>query len=277
MYHSLMIESGQTRHLPLSQGRIAYEISGDGPLVVLSPGMGELRSTYRLLVPRLVRAGLRVVSVDLRGHGDSDATFAQYGDSPTAQDLGALIEHLGEPAVVVGNSMSAGAAVILAAESPRLVRGLVLTGPFVRPPTVHPAMALVFRILTARPWAAVTWNAYLPHLYAGDLPADFAQYRAAVRDALRRPGYARAFSRTTRADHGPAERALAAVHAPSLIVMGENDPDFPDPRAEAEWIGSALAGRVVMVPRAGHYPHVQQPDVTADAIIHFIEEELHRA
>ncbi len=267
----------ETRYLPLSQGRIAYEESGDGPLVVLSPGMGELRSTYRLLVPHLVRAGLRVLSVDLRGHGDSDATFDQYGDTATAHDLGALIDHIGEPAVVVGNSMSAGAAVILAAESPRLVRGLVLAGPFVRPPTVHPAMALLFRILTARPWAAAAWNAYLPQLYAGDLPTDFAQYRSAVRDALRRPGYARAFSRTTRADHGPAECALAAVRAPSLVLMGENDPDFPDPRAEAEWIGSALGSRVVMVPRAGHYPHVQQPDVTADAIIHFIEEELHRA
>jgi hypothetical protein len=41
---------------------------------------------------------------------------------------------------------------------------------------------------------------------------------------------------------GMGEARLNDVSAPTLVVMGEQDPDFPDPRAEAEWIGQALNG-----------------------------------
>jgi len=56
-----------------------------------------------------------------------------------------------------------------------------------------------------------------------------------------------------------------------LVVMGEKDPDFPDPKAEAEWIAGTLHGEVVMVPNAGHYPQSQRPDVTTDAVLHFLK------
>jgi len=46
--------------------------------------MGDLRGTYRFLTPVLRRARYRVAATDLRGHGDSDATFATYGDAETA-------------------------------------------------------------------------------------------------------------------------------------------------------------------------------------------------
>ena len=45
-------------------------------LVVLVPGMGDLQACYRFLAPALKEAGYRVVCTDLRGHGDSDATFS---------------------------------------------------------------------------------------------------------------------------------------------------------------------------------------------------------
>jgi pimeloyl-ACP methyl ester carboxylesterase len=53
--------------------------------------------------------------------------------------------------------------------------------------------------------------------------------------------------------------------------MGEQDPDFPDPKAEADWIANVLHADVVMVPKAGHYPQSQQPEITTDAVIHFLE------
>src|SRR5271167_4994302 len=46
-------------------------------------------------------------------------------------------------------------------------------------------------------------------------------------------------SRTTRTSHDLAEARLADVTAPALVVMGEQDPDFPDPRAEGDWIARA--------------------------------------
>src|ERR1700693_4817995 len=85
-------------YLDRPDGRIGYEVGGNGPLVVLVPGMGDLRSAYRFLAPTLRDAGYRVACPDLRGHGDSDTSFASYGDVETAGDITALIEELGGPA-----------------------------------------------------------------------------------------------------------------------------------------------------------------------------------
>jgi pimeloyl-ACP methyl ester carboxylesterase len=266
-----------TRYLARPEGRIGYELQGSGPLVVLVPGMGELRSSYRFLAPALVAAGYTVATTDLRGHGDSDATFSSYGDVATAGDILALIEELGEPAVIVGNSMSAGAGVIVAAEHPERVTGLVLVGPYVRNPQVSAVMMAMFRAMMAPLWIATTWKAYMPTLYSGQKPVDFDRYRASVVASLRRPGYAKAFSLTTRTDHAPAEAVLAKVTAPALVVMGDRDPDFKDPAAEARWVGQTLNAEVVMVADAGHYPQSQQPQVTSGAVLRFLESVLHNA
>ena len=259
-----------TSYLTRPEGRIGYDVDGTGPLVVLVPGMGDLRGAYRFLAPALRGAGYRVASTDLRGHGDSDNTFTTYGDVETAGDILALIEELGGQAVVVGNSMGAGAAALAAALAPERITGLVLVGPFVRNGEISAVQRLLLRLSMARPWAASAWKAYMPKLYAGRRPDDFAQYRDEVAASLRRPGYAKAFSLTTRTDHTPAEARLGDVSAPTLVVMGELDPDFPSPRAEADWIAQTLHGDVVMVPEAGHYPQSQRPDVTTEAVVRFL-------
>ena len=260
----------KTLFLTRPQGRIGYEVDGRGPLVVLVPGMGDLRSAYRYLGPALVAEGFRVAAVDLRGHGDSDTTFESYGDAETSSDVVALIEELGGPAVVVGNSMGSGAAVMAAARQPELVSGLVLVGPFVRNGATGAMQRIMLRAAMAPLWAAAAWKAYMPKLYAGQRPVDFDDHRDRVVASLRRPGYAKAFSLTTRTNHDPAEACLAMVSAPTLIVMGEQDPDFPAPAAEASWLAEALHGEVVMVADAGHYPQSQRPDVVTPAVVTFL-------
>jgi pimeloyl-ACP methyl ester carboxylesterase len=275
---SASVSDAATRYLARPEGRIGYDVQGSGPLLVLVPGMGELRSSYRHLTPLLVEAGYRVATTDLRGHGDSDTSFSSYGDVATAGDISALIADLGGSAVIVGNSLAAGAAVIVAAEHPEQVTGLVLVGPFVRNPPVSAITRALFRAMMAPLWIASAWKSYMPTLYAGQKPADFEQYRTAVIASLRRPAYGKAFSLTTQqTDHDPAEAALDAVAAPALVVMGDRDPDFRDPAAEARWIGDAVKGEVVMVAEAGHYPHAQQPDITADAVLRFLERVTHGA
>ena len=148
---------------------------------------------------------------------------------------------------------------------------MVLAGPFVRNPKTSAMRRLLLRVAMAPPWAAISWKSYLPKLYAGRRPADFGEYRDQVIASIRRPGYAKAFSRTTRTSHDPAERRLGEVTAPALVVMGEQDPDFPDPRAEAGWIARALHAQVVMVPEARHYPQSQRPDITTGAVLSFLE------
>jgi alpha-beta hydrolase superfamily lysophospholipase len=65
-----------TEFLDVEGGRIAYDVTGSGPLVVLSHGIGDHRQAYRFLAPKLAQAGYRVVSADLRGHGESSTPSA---------------------------------------------------------------------------------------------------------------------------------------------------------------------------------------------------------
>jgi len=168
--------------------------------------------------------------------------------------------------------------VIVAADHPGLVSGLVLIGPFVRQPASStPLSRMLLRLLMARPWAAAAWRAYLPTLYAGTLPADFSDYRDQVIRSIRRPGYSKAFSLTTRARHDRAAALLDHVNTPVLVVMGENDPDFPDPRVEAEWIARAVNGQSEMIADAGHYPQSQQPEQVGRIISEFLTEVTQRA
>src|SRR5580698_434772 len=101
-----------TRMLDREDGRIAYDVQGAGPLVICAPGMGDIRQTFRYLVPALLDAGYRVATFALRGHGESDTTFAAFDDEAEASDIIALAEHLGSPAGVIGNSMGSAAGVI---------------------------------------------------------------------------------------------------------------------------------------------------------------------
>ncbi|WP_104179744.1 alpha/beta fold hydrolase [Arthrobacter sp. B0490] len=265
-----------TQYIARPEGRVAYDLQGSGPLLVLVPGMGELRSSYRFLTPVLVAAGYSVATTDLRGHGDSDTTFTSYGDVETAGDIRALLAQLGGSAVVVGNSLAAGSAVIVAAEHPDLVDGLVLIGPFVRNPPSNAFTRTLFRAMMAPLWVAPVWKSYMPALYAGRKPDDFQEYRKAVVASLKRKPYGKAFSLTTRqTDHDPAEAKLRSVSAPTLVIMGEKDPDFKDPAAEARFVGDALQAEVIMVADAGHYPQAQQPDVTANAVLRFLTRVQH--
>src|SRR5277367_4942067 len=99
-------------YVDVTGGRIAYEVVGQGPLVVLSPGMADTRSAYRFLAPLIANAGYRVASVDLRGHGESSTGWDSYSHADTAGDLIAVIQKLGGPAVIVGQSFSGGATTI---------------------------------------------------------------------------------------------------------------------------------------------------------------------
>lgn len=267
----------ETAYLDRPGGRIAFDVAGDGPLVVLVPGMGDLRSVYRFLAPALVDAGYRVATMDLRGHGDSDATFDAYDDVALGTDLVALVHHLGGPAVLVGNSMGAGGAAWAAAESPDQVTGLVLVGPFVRDVPVGRAAKLAFRLALLRPWGRAVWKTYYAKLYPGRRPDDLAEHFNRIAENLKRPEKWRAFVATTRTTHAPVEARLDEIKAPALIVMGEKDPDFKDPAGEARLIGGRLGGDVVMIPRAGHYPQAEFPEIVTPVVIEFLSRVAGRA
>jgi pimeloyl-ACP methyl ester carboxylesterase len=179
--------------------------------------------------------------------------------------------------VLVGNSMSAGAAVWAAAERPDLVQGLVLTGPFVRDLPVSPLQKAMLSLMLRRPWGAAAWLAYWKSLYRTQKPADLAEHRALIAASLRRPGGWAAFRATTRTSHEPAHERLGDVHVPTLVVMGTKDPDFPDPAAEARFVAGALGGEVLLVEGAGHYPHAEMPGQVVAAALALVRRATARA
>jgi pimeloyl-ACP methyl ester carboxylesterase len=272
---------GETRRLELTQGTIAYddtlERGPGGQLVVCVPGMGDLRGVYRFLVPVLAAAGHRVVTMDVRGHGESSAGWHDYSAPAVGGDILALVRHLGAgPAHLVGGSMAAAAAVWAAAEAPELVAGLVLIGPFVRDVPQKGLRRLIMplggRLLSLRPGF---WARYYRGLYPSAPPADLDAYIAGLRVNLAEPGRLAALRAMLAASKAAAEARIGQVQAPALVVMGSADPDFDDPGAEAELVGDRLRAPVVLVDGAGHYPQAERPDVTGPAVAGFLAD--HRA
>jgi pimeloyl-ACP methyl ester carboxylesterase len=264
------------RDLERPQGRLGYDLTGDegGPLVVLSPGFGDLRSTYRGLAAHLAAEGFRVVTADLRGHGDSTVGWADgYAVDAVAGDLLALLHAHGGRGVLVGNSYSGSAAVVAAAREPAAVAGLVLLGAFVRDAPrglVQKALIGLFsRTVPGRAlWTRAAWPSFFKRR-----PSDYAARRAELAANLGRPGGYEALRRMTTAEgsHAGTESRLGEVRAPALVVMGSKDPDFADPAAEARFTADALGGpaEVLLVDGVGHYPQTEAVEVVAPAVAEF--------
>ncbi len=270
----------EVRFLERSEGKIAYEdTGGHGPLVVCAPGMGDLRAVYRFAVPAFAAHGYRVVTMDVRGMGGSSVSWGDYSESAIGSDIVALIQRIGSgSALVIGNSISAGAAVWAAAEHPDLVRGLVLVGPFVRQIPIPRLKVLLFRLALARPWGPSTWASYqVKRLYPSAKPADLETYRSSVLAKLREPGRMKAFQRMAATNHKAAEARLDRVKAPVLVVMGTADPDFADPRAEAEFVAERLHGTAVLLDGAGHYPQAEMPSAFSEQVLDFLGRAAHGA
>ena len=273
-----------TEFLDVPGGRIAHDVNGSGPLVVLSHGIGGRRQDYRFLAPMLAEAGYRVASADLRGHGESSMGWPSITRTDIAGDLLALIDHLGGPAVIVGHSISGGAATIAAATQPDQVSGIVEINPFTR--KVQYSLGGLLRVrryrrcfflLGATPVfrSQGLFMRYLDVAYPTK-PGDYAGYTAALAAKLREPGRMAEFMKTFKSTPADAEAQLPNIKCPALVIMGTLDPDFADPQAEGDAVVAAMpagAGTVAMIDGAGHYPQAQSPDETAALVIPFLKEQ----
>ncbi len=263
-----------TQRLVHGGGTLAYSSQGDGPLIICVPGMGDLRQEYRFLTPTLVADGFRVAEMDLRGHGGSSTDWDDVSPEAIGSDVLALIDHLGAgDAIVIGTSMAAGAAVWAAVERPTAVTGIVLIGPFVRDEGSGLKVRLsrgLFRIALARPWGPAFWMRYWASLFPSRRPDDFESYSWHLRENLSQPPR---WSVLRRMMLGPPrteiDARLSRVGAPALVVMGSMDRDFKDPDEEARLVARPLDARVAMIPGAGHYPHVEFPELTAGHVLAF--------
>ncbi|MFE2695529.1 alpha/beta fold hydrolase [Streptomyces mirabilis] len=277
-----------TEYLAVDGGTIAYEVAGSGPLIVLAHGMGDSRAAYREVIPPLVAAGYRVAAVDLRGCGESSVGWPAWSRTAIAGDLLAVVRHLGGPAVLVGHSISGGAATIAAAQEPSLITTVVELAPFTRKQSIRLGDLRVkrfrqgmLRLLGTGAFGSVPlWRSYLDVAYPGVKPADWAERLGRIDSLLREPGRMKAMRGMGRSAPTDAGAQLGIVRCPVLVMMGTLDPDWADPHAEGSAIIDALPsglGRLEMIEGAGHYPHDQFPEQVVSLMLAFIGSDTARA
>lgn len=99
----------------------------EGTPVLFLHGGGQTRQSWGAALPRLAAQGYRAITVDLRGHGDSDWSRAgDYTLRHYAEDLHAVLDGIGRPTIVVGASLGGLAAMLAGAADPARIRAMIL-------------------------------------------------------------------------------------------------------------------------------------------------------
>jgi len=263
---------------------VIYRMAGSGPAVVLIHGMINSSRHWRVVAERLA-AEHTVIAPDLIGHGDSATPRGDYSLGAHAAAIRDLLAAIGiRSATIVGHSLGGGVAMQFFWQFPERVDRLVLIssgglGPRVSPllrlaalPGASPALALAARPRIVGALAAL----------AGELErrgSDKAVYLEAVTRALRPlqgEGARRAFLQTLRAVIDARGQRVSAVDRlyllgplPTLIVWGERDRTIPldHGRAAHEAIPHS---RFETLPRAAHFPHLEDPEGLADVLDDFL-------
>ena len=260
-----------TSILTTTAGDLAYDDrGGTGRLLLMLPGAGDVRSEHRFLADQLA-AGNRVVTMDLRGHGESGAGWDSYGVAETSDDITALIRHLDVgPAVVVANSFAPAAALWAAATNPELVAGVVAISPHLDQ-DAGAAQRLALSVMLRGPWAGTLWDKLYRGWYKSSPPADLDEQVALLRTMMRNADRRAAVRHTLVANRIGLDDKLAALSIPVLSIFGGADDHFDDPAAAAADAAERTGGSFQIVPATGHYPHVERPDLVTPMIESFLE------
>lgn len=90
----------------------------DGFPVLLIGGMGQTRHSWKRTARQLADGGRRAITIDLRGHGDSDwSADSNYGYDRTAGDIIAIMRQIGRPVALIGASLGGKIALVAASRT----------------------------------------------------------------------------------------------------------------------------------------------------------------
>ena len=183
----------------------------------------------------------------------------------TATDLVALLDHLGAgPAIVVATSFSPTAALWAAADRPDLFAGLVLISPHLETSPVWQRIPL--SLMLRGPFAGKLWASQFRKWHPGAPPADLDAQATGLADMMSDRQRRRAVRETLVAHRDGLAERISHVDLPTIVIMGEADSHFKDPKAEGESVVARTGGTLHMVPDAGHYPHAEFPTQVVAAI-----------
>ena len=215
----------------------------------------------------------RVVTMDLRGHGGSDAPLWRYTMDQFADDVTGLLDHLGiGQAVLCGLSMGGYVAFACYRRHTDRVRALILADTRAG---VDPADGKAARYAMAqkayREGVHTVEEAMLPRLLSQQARTEKPDLVTQVRQMIRQtPVSGIVGDLIGMTDREDAVPLLPVIRCPTLVVVGELDQ--PTPPSEARVIATRIPGATLrIIPGAGHLTNLEQPEAFNDAVVQFLE------
>ncbi len=267
--------------LRVDGARLSVHLQGEGPALLLLHGFTGSNAMW---TPHLAAfEGFTTVSVDLLGHGESDAppTPNRYRMERCVDDLTSLLNHLEiERVAVLGYSMGGRVALQLALRAPGRLWALVLesASPGIdddaeREDRVRSDAALADEI------ERNGIDAFVDRWQALPLFASQSRLSAAAREELRRHrlrnspvGLANSLRGAGAGQEAPVLNRLGEIRIPTLLIAGALDQKYV---ALARKMSDALpCARMHVVPDAGHATHLEQPEAFGRVVREFLREHI---
>jgi pimeloyl-ACP methyl ester carboxylesterase len=236
-----------------------YEEHGDPdapPLVALHGGVLTFGLSFDAVLPWLTKVR-RVIGVELQGHGHAPDTGRDMSIDRFAQDVAALLDHLGiEQADLWGYSLGALTATGVAVHHPAKVRRLVLAAVNIRPDGYHPEITAPEqddpRLPTQEEFE--TWQAAYDAVAPN--PDDFFPFLERLQPVVHEW-------------KGWTDDQIRSITAPTLLVIG--DRDFVRLDHAAEMLDLFPDSRLAVLPDTLHMAVMQRPDVLRAIVEPFLE------
>lgn len=271
--------------LPGSGLRLIADVAGaaTAPTVLFLHGSGQTRQSWGTALQEAARRGYRAISLDLRGHGDSDwAPDGKYALESFTADVRQAIEHLGSEPIVVGASLGGLVGLLIAAAPPPTLRALVLVD--ITPRVEMSGAREVTSFMDSAPngfasveEAADAVAAYLPHRQR---PKDTSGLRRNLR--LRDGRYywhwdpaMMQMGRDAEAKLGgpnPLEAAARAVTVPTLLIRGGRSRIVSEAGVR-EFMEMVPHAQFVDISNADHMVAGDANDAFNDAVFSFVEKQ----
>jgi non-heme chloroperoxidase len=243
---------------------IAYQVTGDGPRTLLAlHGWGGAGSghSWREVIRHLDLANLRIVSIDLRGHGESSQPDFGFTLERFERDILAVADHVGaDRFVMIAFSMSARWAQWISCRLPARVLGQILIAPV-------PAKALALGEELLESWMRTTadreqFGRFVRQFTAVPLPEEIID--AYFNDVSRASDLAKreTFRMCCRDDFS---HAVGSTTAPTLVVAGNQDPMLSPEFLREEIVARILGARLVRA-NCGHEIPIEKPAQAAALI-----------
>lgn len=249
-------------------GQLHYECSGapDAPAVIYANALGTDLRLWRSVAARI--GGMRHIGFDKRGHGLSTTPVGGWDIGDLADDLVAIMDHLGlERAVIAGCSVGGMIAQDVGARYPGRVTALILSNTAAR---IGTAASWQERVDSVRQGGL---QAIAPAILERWFAPDFRAKPEAVLwgtmlERCDAAGYIGTCGALARAD---LTAGLGLIAAPVLALAGGHDQSIPAEMVKA--MAAGIAGcRFALLPGSGHLPAIDAPAELAALICGFLQD-----